>query len=161
MEVHELKVVQRKMVQIAQDLKGSPVLQAMRDVTLLVTRSARQHSPVNTGRLRASIVPEVTQRDTVITGVVGSNVVYAPYMELGTGTFAGRKRHAPFSRSAIEALSWWARRVQSLWSGRAIAYFIWRKGGLEPREFLKNALEDNRGKIEQIFSRAVGKIIRP
>ena len=47
--------------------------------------------PVDTGRLRASITPDVVQRDTVVQGLVGSNVLYAPYQEFGTRYMKGKR----------------------------------------------------------------------
>jgi hypothetical protein len=40
------------------DLHGEPMLQGMRNATLLVTRDAKRFAPVDTGRLRASITPD-------------------------------------------------------------------------------------------------------
>src|SRR5512135_1298247 len=88
------------MDQMARDVTGEPMIEAMRDSTLVVTRSARQNAPVDIGRLRASIVPEVRQRDRIVVGIVGSNVVYAPYQEFGT------RPHWP----PLAALEVWARR---------------------------------------------------
>ena len=56
---------------------------------------AKAAAPVDTGRLRNSITHEVEDKHTA---VVGSNVEYAPYVELGT-----RKMKAkPYLRPAIE-----------------------------------------------------------
>ncbi|KPJ77284.1 MAG: hypothetical protein AMJ81_00035 [Phycisphaerae bacterium SM23_33] len=63
----------------------------MRDATLLVERHAKINAPVDTGRLRASITPEVRQQSNTVQGVVGSNVVYAPFQELGWTTAKGTK----------------------------------------------------------------------
>ena len=73
--------VQAKLNQVAKDLQGEPLEKAMKDATLVVTRQAKIYSPVDTGRLRASITPEVVRRDTVVQGIVGSNVFYAPFQE--------------------------------------------------------------------------------
>ena len=58
---------------------------------LLVEKSAKQKVQVDTGALRRSITSEVEGN----TGIVGSNLLYAPYVEFGTGLFAtngdGRK----------------------------------------------------------------------
>ena len=57
---------------------------AVRDAVFGTHREARIASPVDTGRLRASIQPEIATRDNIIQGVVGSNVEYAGYQEFGT-----------------------------------------------------------------------------
>lgn len=91
LEVKGLKETQKRMEQAVRDVQGEPVLSAMRDSTLLVTRYAKINSPVDTGRLRASITPSISSIKETVTGVVGSNVVYAPYVELGTKFMKPRK----------------------------------------------------------------------
>ena len=76
-EIRGLKETQANMERIVRDLRGEPYLSAMRRATLLVQRSAKQKAPVDTGRLRASITPEVRWSGNVATGVVGSNVKYS------------------------------------------------------------------------------------
>jgi len=82
-EIRGLKETQANMERIVRDLRGEPYLNAMRRATLLVQRSAKIKAPVDTGRLRASITPEVRMQGNLVTGVVGSNVKYAPFVELG------------------------------------------------------------------------------
>lgn len=53
----------------------------MRTATMMVTRSAKIFSPVDTGRLRASITPEVKTAFKHVVGIVGSIVEYAPFQE--------------------------------------------------------------------------------
>lgn len=57
---------------------------------------AKEYCPVDTGRLRNSIAHAVVDGGHVV--VIGSNVVYAPYQELGTSKMAEH----PFLRPAIE-----------------------------------------------------------
>lgn len=58
-------------------------------------RYAKQYCPVDTGNLRNSIAHE--QRDEN-TEAVGTNVQYAPYVELGTRKMTAR----PYLRPAVE-----------------------------------------------------------
>jgi len=81
LEIKGLKETQKKMEQMVKDIQGDPMMQGMKKATLLVERHAKINAPVDTGRLRASITPEIVQRDTVIQGIVGSNVFYAPFQE--------------------------------------------------------------------------------
>jgi hypothetical protein len=60
------------------------MLMAMNRAALLVTRTARQLAKVDTGRYRASIVPEVVVRDNAVIGIVGTNVAYAPFVVFDT-----------------------------------------------------------------------------
>lgn len=146
LEIKGLKELQRKTEQMIADLHGTPMLNAMRDSTLLVQRKARQNSPVDTGRLRASILPEIRASQTEVLGVVGSNVLYAPYMELGTPP------HWP----PIGALEVWARRHGM--SAFVVARAISRKG-TKPRKFLEIAFRDSEGAIVRRFVRAVNEVV--
>jgi phage gpG-like protein len=137
---------QRKMEQVVADLTGPPVLQAFRDATLLVSNQAKINAPVDTGRLRASITPEVRVVGNTIQGVVGSNVIYAAAMELGT------RPHWP-PRSALET---WARRhgLSVFVVQRAIA-----RKGTKPRRYLQRAFESNRPLIIRKIERAVTQVV--
>lgn len=72
------------------DLEG-PLTKAC----LLVENDAKKNCPVDTGQLRQSITHEVEGN----TGVIGTNVEYAPYVEYGTGIYAkdGNGRQTPWS----------------------------------------------------------------
>ena len=154
--VKGLRELQDKMVQVVKDLYGPPMLQAMRDATLLVQREARINAPADTGTLRASITPEVFARDQDLVGVVGTNVFYGPYVETGT------KPHWP----PPGALAVWAKRhhMAEYVVRRSIGTFgtskrAFEKLGTKGWFYLKRALEDNAEKIHRIFERAVGGII--
>lgn len=151
-EVKGLKETQAKMEQVVRDLKGGPMVGAMKKATLLVEREAKIRSPVDTGRLRASITPSVTQNP--LQGIIGSNVFYAPYQELGTGRFAGRSRHWP----PAAALETWARR-HGIESGFVVARAIGMRGGLRPRRFLRGAVEANAEKIRDLLDAAVRLVV--
>src|SRR5574340_872892 len=83
-ELRGLIEARRKADQVVRDLHGTPMLEAMRNATMLVTGTARREAPVDRGPLRASITPEVRVLGDTVEGTVGSNLPYAPYMELGT-----------------------------------------------------------------------------
>jgi HK97 gp10 family phage protein len=51
---------------------------------LKVERAAKRLCPVDTGRLRASITHEMAEDSRGLVAVVGSDVEYAAYVELGT-----------------------------------------------------------------------------
>lgn len=80
-EINRLRETQAATERIIAGLHGEPMVQAMQRATLLVQRNAKINAPVDTGRLRASITPEIRARDRSVIGVVGSNVVYAPFQE--------------------------------------------------------------------------------
>ena len=132
-EIRGLKETQREMERIVRDLRGEPYLNAMRRATLLVQRSAKIKAPVDTGRLRASITPEVRWQGNTAVGVVGSNVEYAPFQELGT---------------AAGARSMGTRMAASYWHA-----------GTKGHPFLRPALEENAERIVRMLGDAVGDIV--
>jgi HK97 gp10 family phage protein len=128
------------------ELTGSPMLNAMRDAAMLVTRDAKRLAPVDTGRLRASITPDVRKVSSGFEGVVGSNVVYAPYVETGT------RPHWP----PQGALATWARRHG--WKEADIRFVIGTRG-TRAQPYLVPAFVDNADKIIRILERGVSKVI--
>lgn len=145
-DVKGLKELQRKTEKMVADMHGAPILNAMRDSTLLVERKAKQNSPVDTGRLRSSILPEIRIQQETVFGVVGSNVIYAPYIELGT------RPHFP----PINAVQVWAARrgLNAYLVARAIS-----RRGTKPRPFLTNAFKDSEAAINRRFDRALKEIV--
>lgn len=112
LEVQGLQETQAKMEQMIDDLQGPPMVNSMREATLLVTRDAKILAPVDTGRLRASILPRVTVRKFPrrVEGIVGSRVEYAPFQEERKG----------FLREALEKNT---RRIKELF-GRFVAWIV-------------------------------------
>lgn len=147
-EIKGLRETQAKMDQSIRDLRGEPMLEGMRDATLLVTSTARVLAPVDTGRLRASILPEVRSEALTgsVIGVVGSNLNYAPFAELGT------KPHFP----PLAALEVWARRHGT--TARAVALAIARRGTKAYR-YLQGGVEQNESKIIALIGDVISKIV--
>lgn len=147
MVVHGLKETQTKLTKALSDLQGPPMMEAMRDSVLMVQRDARKAAPVFSGELRASILPEIRHSwlGGELTGVVGSNVKHALFMEKGT------RPHFP----PVAALQAWARRkgLNAFVIARAIS-----KKGLKPRKFLQNAHDENKPKIIKKFEAALKRI---
>lgn len=86
-----------------QTLQGDdgPVAADILRRTIRVESAAKRLCPVDTGRLRASITHGLARDDAGIFGWVGTDVEYAPYVELGTSRMAAR----PYLRPALaEAL---------------------------------------------------------
>jgi len=74
---------------------------AMTGASAQVTNWAKMNSPVDTGRLRSSMRFEVKPTFGNVQGVIGSNVVYAPFVEFGGGKPRGVGR-IPFLQPAVE-----------------------------------------------------------
>ena len=67
---------------------------ALEEIGLLAESYAARKCPVDTGNLRGSIAYEVDAGDNAV--YIGTNVEYAPYVELGTS----RQKAQPFLRPA-------------------------------------------------------------
>lgn len=67
----------------------------MKKACLIVESDSKRRCPVNEGELRASITSDVSVSASKILGIIGSNLMYAPYVHNGTGIYAvngdGRK----------------------------------------------------------------------
>ena len=139
--VEGLKELQAFLESRAQALQGPPMFAAMREATLIVQRSAKINAPVDTGRLRASITPEITQMGGRTVGIVGSAVSYAPYQELG------------FKPHFVPAkyIGTWAVRHKMKYGG------LWVSG--KAKKFLLRAFTENIGKIERIFELFVDRLV--
>ena len=94
-------------------------------VGMLTSGYAQDLCPVDTGRLRDSITHAYNDDDHQVTLLVGTNVYYAPYVELGHRQQPGRY---------VPAIG--KRLVRS-----------WVPG----KPFLRPAFEDHTGEIEQII----------
>ena len=77
---------------------GNRAESAMQEATLRIQADAQRKVPVDTGRLRSSIGQEVRSGRGSVTGIVGSNVEYAPFIELGTSRMGAQ----PYLRPALE-----------------------------------------------------------
>ena len=64
-----------------------------------IERTAKRLAPVDTGRLRASVTHALEEDVRGLVGVIGTDVEYAPYVELGTS----RAGAQPFLRPALAA----------------------------------------------------------
>ena len=72
----------------------SAINAALEKIGLLAEGYAQMKCPVDTGNLRASITHEVSEGEKAV--YIGTNVEYAPYVELGTSKMQAQ----PFLRPA-------------------------------------------------------------
>jgi HK97 gp10 family phage protein len=145
------------MRKLAEDLHGAEAVRMMERATLVVERSAKKNAPVDTGRLRNSITHAVQTTSAFaprLQGIIGTSVMYAPFIETGTGVFVGESPYFP----PPSALAGWARRHGM--NPYLVARAIFEKGGLEPNRYLGRALEDNEQKIMEILGTGVSNMIR-
>ena len=83
----------------------SAISAALEKIGLLAEKYAAKKCPVDTGNLRGSITYEVDADGNAV--YIGTNVEYAPYVELGTS----RQKAQPFLRPAASEHSAQYRRV--------------------------------------------------
>lgn len=149
-EIRGLAETQAKIAQVVADLRGPAFRDGMRQATALVTADARRFAPVDTGRLRSSIMPELRQSGRTTLGVVGSNVLHAAPVELGS------KAHA----APAGPLKLWARRKGKTAFLAAIGNkpYIWlraKKGVF----YLRRALAKNETRIQTLIGHVVKDIV--
>lgn len=129
----------------------NPFADAMQRATILIAADARTKAPVDEGRLKNSILPSIRVEGDTVIGVVGSNVLYAPYMELGT-----QHRRMP----PVDVIERWARRKgYGAGLGFIIARRIWISGGLKAREFLGEAFDENLNRVIDLLGDKIEKVI--
>lgn len=121
------------------NLQDIDLTEPLNKACLLVENDAKRKCPVDTGQLRASITHEVEGQ----TGIVGTNVEYAPYVEYGTGIYArdGNGRQTPWSYQ------------------KADGKWITTKGQ-KPQAFLEPALLENENEIFRLFEEAIEKGVK-
>jgi HK97 gp10 family phage protein len=82
-------------LQAIQGMSQEAISNALEIIGGMAESYAKQLCPVDTGRLRNSITHQQEDENTV---AIGTNVVYAPFVELGTRRMAAQ----PYLRPAIE-----------------------------------------------------------
>lgn len=100
----------------------------------LVERSAKEKAPKGSGELRRSITSKVQ----ALEGVIFTPLLYAPYVEYGTGLFAenGGRQDVP----------WHYQDDKGEWHSTS---------GMSPRPYMRPALEENEEKIVKIIEEAI------
>ena len=127
-------------VKTLQDATGQMVADMARKMDkacLAVEAQAKQNCPEDMGILSASITSETEVTTNAITGRIGSNLEYAPYVHQGTGIYAkdGNGRKTP-----------WTYNVKA---GKHKGWHITR--GQRPQPFLENAKLEKRRDVERIL----------
>lgn len=130
------------------------------DKTLLrfghyVAGEAKKHTPVDTGRLRASILPRVMGKDTV---AVGTNVRYAPFVEFGHKAEIVPVR-ARALRFYIRGVGWlFRKRVVQGRSGKSAQWV--KEGDIIKKPFLSPAFEWAKDNILQFLVKTLREVLR-
>lgn len=108
---------------------------AMGKACALVERAAKEKAPKGSGELRRSITSKLTIEGASVEGVVYTPLLYAPYVEYGTGLFAeagdGRKD-----------VPWCYKDDEGNWCFTS---------GMPPSPYMRPALNENRENIIRIL----------
>lgn len=95
---------------------------------------AKELCPVDTGNLRNSITHQIVSEDTV---AIGTNVHYAPYVELGTGTYF------------TPPPEWMENNAER---GKGIGHSF-----VHPRPYLRPAIENYQEEYKQVLETELGR----
>ena len=136
---------------------GEEISRAMKASVVYLEGKVKPLTPVNVGRLRSSITHAVEKGPGGRTvGMVGSNVVYAPFVELGT------KPHWP----PFTPISYWVQRKLGVPPAAKEHYAVVRgvqaaiaRRGTKAVEMFQKGFEDAKGFIEKQFEGAMDRIL--
>lgn len=123
-----------------------PLRQFLTRSVVLLEGEVKKETPVDTGRLRASITHKVEP----FRAIVGTNVTYAPHVEFGT------KPHWP----PLAAMQPWAQR-HGFPAGRQGAFLVARaiaRRGTRARRMFQKGVAASRPRIMQMWRRVGGQI---
>ena len=101
---------------------------------MLVERSAKQKAPKGTGEIRRSITSKVDG----LNGVVYTPLLYAPYIEYGTGLFAENGGRSDVPWSYKDELGEWH-----------------TTSGMPPHPYMRPALNENREQILRVIKESM------
>lgn len=87
-------LVKNNNINLVKEELDNAIARALEAIGMQAENYAKMECPVDTGRLRNSITHEQENEDTE---VIGTNVEYAPYVEMGTS----KSRAQPFLEPAV------------------------------------------------------------
>ncbi len=100
----------------------------------------KANTPVKSGRLRAAWTHRVSADGSE--GQIGNNLVYAPYVEFGTGVYIGKGRIYPVNKKAL-AWNGTVRRSIAGMKGRFFVQRTWQEeGGPKLIRFFKQSFDE-------------------
>lgn len=123
---------------------------ALERTASIVEKKAKEYSPINYGNLRGSIHTEgPTAAANNIQVIVGTNTIYAPYMEYGT------RPHFP----PVRALQNWARHKLG---DERLAFPVARaisRRGLQGRLYFRRARDESQAELDRNLKTALTNIV--
>lgn len=153
--VHGLPELMRKLD--PSKIAGAPARNFLNKWAIATEREAKAGAPVWRGHLRRSLTHDVDGGTFPTSARVGTNAPHAPFMEYGTGLLSdgpggGGGRHFP----PPAALAPWA--ASKGLNPYQVALGIYRRGGLKPRRYLRNASESTEKRLPMWVSEMAREI---
>lgn len=111
---------------------------AMELIGIDVENNARIHCPVDTGILRNSITHQLQSNNEV---EIGTNLFYAPFVELGTGIYA-------LNGDGRQDVPWRYKDAEGKWHTTS---------GQHPKQFMKQGLDDSIKDFSKIIAHEIGR----
>lgn len=132
--MEDYKVVLNNLNQFIDNGLAEYLEEGLTKACLIVEGEAKKKAPARDGQLRQSITHSVDSESS--TGYVGSNLEYAPYVEIGTGIYSSEgtgRQDVPWT-------------YKDLKSGKFYTTY-----GQRPQPFLQPAVEENKDRIDDCF----------
>ena len=128
---------------------------ALNECGNIIEETAKRLCPTDSGQLKGSIRKGPVEGNSI---TVGTNVSYAPYVEYGTGIYAGNgsgywvfvkgndsQGETVHKRYTLEE----AKRIVAIMRSKGLdAYYT---NGRRPKPYMHPALENNRAQFEKVF----------
>ena len=164
---YEVKVLNlNEVISDFEALKDIDMASTLRQAGVLVADEAKRRAPKKTGALTNSIRYELEGNDSV---VIGTNLMYAPYVEYGTGKFArngnGRPGYWVFVKGSDGNIRQKDRKIYTREEAIKIYWSlvnsgipedrVWITQGQQAQPFLEPALDAMRGEIADLFAAQV------
>lgn len=147
--INGVDIFKRKLNNIS---KMEHVKETMDKAVLLVHAQAKLLAPVDTGNLAGSIHPKVIVLEDKIIGKVYTNVIYAPFVEFGTGIKGNGTYPNKKFKLTYRSTPW----VYSPDGGDT----FYRTEGQVAQPFMYPAMKQNEKKIKDMFKEALHNDIK-
>lgn len=164
---YEVKVLNlNEVISDFEALENIDMTDTLRKAGVLVADEAKRRVPKKTGALANSIGYEMEDANTV---VIGSNLIYAPYVEYGTGKFArngnGRPGYWVFVKGSDGSLRQADRKIYTYEEAIKVYWGlvnsgvpqdrVWITQGQKAQPYLEPALDAMRDEIADLFAAQV------
>lgn len=137
---------------------------ALNECGNIIEETAKRLAPVDSGQLHGSIRKGPVQGNSV---TVGTNVSYAPYVEYGTGIYAGngggywvyvRGNDSQGETSHKRYTLAEAKQIVAIMRSRGLD--AWYTSGQKPQPYMHPALENNREQFVKVFDHYIKEAAR-